>query len=284
MFIYIVYSEGAIIVLKNLSILLIIVFCGIILIFSYTSWKEKISSAGTPPETAAPAVHTDESAEQTDTTAEQPAADGDETADINLADLTAGMDAQVKEMFFNRKEQGEKVQLLIVGSEAMDSGEPGYGELLTDALESAYGGFVETATMSFEGTSEEFLLSSPQLTTGYDVVLLEPFTLKNNGRVEIEVEHLHVQNLFGEILSAESDALLVLHPPQPIYGAQFYRTQVTALEEFAELQGYAYIDHWQQWPSTEDLTLKEYLTEDSNPNNTGAETWANALIAYFTGS
>ncbi|HSI68448.1 MAG TPA: SGNH/GDSL hydrolase family protein [Planococcus sp. (in: firmicutes)] len=273
--------------MKNLSILLIIVLCGIILVFSYTSWKEKISTAGMPAQTTAPAVQTDEAAEQNDETdeaAEQPVADGDETADIDLEALTAGMDEQVQEVFFNRRDQGENVQLLIVGSEAMDSGEPGYGALLSDALDSAYGGFVETDTLSFDGTSEEFLLSGPQLATGYDVVLLEPFTLKNNGIVEIEAEQLHVQNILGEVLSAEGDAVLVLHPPQPIYGAQFYQTQVTALEEFAGIQGYAYIDHWQQWPSTEDLTLKEYLTEDSNPNNTGAETWANALIAYFTGS
>ena len=270
-------GEGAIFVLKKFSILLSIVLCGIILIFSYATWKEKIASAGLP----ADPVAVDAPAEETE---EQTVAVSDETADIDLESLTAGMDAQVQELFFNRKEQGEKVQLLIVGSEAMDSGEPGYGELLSDALESAYGGFVETETIGFEGTSEEFLLSGPQLSSDYDVVLLEPFTLKNNGRVEIEVEHLHVQNILGEVLSAEDDAVLVLHPPQPIYGAQFYRTQVIALEEFARINDYAYIDHWQQWPSTEDLTLKEYLTEDSNPNNTGAETWANALIAYFTGS
>ena len=253
------------------------ILCGVILVFSYASWKEKIASAGMPAEPAASTAPSEETEEET-------AAASDETAEIDLESLTAAMDPQVQEMFFNRKEQGEKLQLLIVGSEAMDTGEPGYGELLSDALEASYGGFIETELMSFDGTSEEFLLNGPQLSSGYDVVLLEPFTLKNNGRVEIESEHIHIQNVYGEILSAQDDAVLVLHPPQPIYGAQFYKTQVTALEEFARIQGYAYINHWQQWPSTEDLTLKEYLTEDSNPNNTGAETWANALIAYFTGS
>ncbi|WP_052131500.1 SGNH/GDSL hydrolase family protein [Planococcus sp. CAU13] len=207
-----------------------------------------------------------------------------DSAEIDMELLTENMDTQVQSLFQNREQQGDKIQMLIVGSDSMESGEPGYAELLTTALDESYAGFVETEIMSFDGTSEEFLASGPNLSAGYDVVLLEPFTLKNNGRVEIETEHLHIQNVFGEILSETDDAVLVLHPPQPIYGAQFYRTQVTALEEFAELRNYAYIDHWQEWPSTEDLTLKEYLTEDSNPNNTGAETWANALIAYFTGS
>ncbi|MFD1031882.1 SGNH/GDSL hydrolase family protein [Metaplanococcus flavidus] len=208
----------------------------------------------------------------------------EEVTEIDLDSLTAKMDPKVQELFFNRKEQGERVQLLVVGSEAMEAGNPGYSELFTEAIDMAYGGFVETEVMSFEGTSEEFIMTGLQLSDGYDVVLMEPFTLKNNGRVEIETEHLHIQNVFGEILTATNDAVLVLHPPQPIYGAQFYRTQVTALEEFAAVQNYVYINHWEQWPSTEDLTLKTYLTEESNPNNMGAETWANALIAYFTGS
>ncbi len=277
MFIYTVTWEGAIIVLKKLSIATSIILCGVILFFSYTSWKEKLATAGLPAEPATAAAPAEETEQET-------AAAPDEPEDIDLERLTAEMDEQVQELFYNRKEQDERVELLIVGSQAMDDGQPGYGELLADALDSSYSGFVETERLSFDGTSEEFLMSGPQLSAGYDVVLLEPFTLKNNGRVEIETEHLHIQNVFGEVLSAESDAVLVLHPPQPIYGAQFYRTQVLALEEFAAFQGYAYIDHWQKWPSTEDLTLKDYLTEDSNPNNRGAETWANALIAYFTGS
>ncbi|TAA72871.1 SGNH/GDSL hydrolase family protein [Planococcus salinarum] len=263
--------------MKKLSIATSIILCGVILFFSYTSWKEKLATAGLPAEPATAAAPAEETEQET-------AAAPDEPEDIDLERLTAEMDEQVQELFYNRKEQDERVELLIVGSQAMDDGQPGYGELLADALDSSYSGFVETERLSFDGTSEEFLMSGPQLSAGYDVVLLEPFTLKNNGRVEIETEHLHIQNVFGEVLSAESDAVLVLHPPQPIYGAQFYRTQVLALEEFAAFQGYAYIDHWQKWPSTEDLTLKDYLTEDSNPNNRGAETWANALIAYFTGS
>lgn len=263
--------------MKKLSIGLSILLCGIILIFSYASWKEKLASAGKPAEQAIAAAPAEETEEDVEAVSE-------ETTDIDLESLTASMDPQVQEVFLNRKEQGEKVQFLIIGSEAMNDGEPGYASLLTDALESSYAGLVETEVMSFDGTSEEFLMSAPELAAGYDVVLMEPFTLKNNGRVEIETEHVHIQNVFGEILSVESDAELVLHPPQPIYGAQFYQTQVTALEQFAEMRDYAYINHWEQWPSTEDLTLKDYLTEDSNPNNRGADTWADALIAYFTGS
>ena len=263
--------------MKKLSIGLSILLCGIILIFSYASWKEKLASAGKPAEQAIAAAPAEETEKEVEAVSE-------ETADIDLESLTASMDPQVQEVFLNRKEQDEKVQFLIIGSEAMNDGEPGYASLLTDALESSYAGLVETEVMSFDGTSEEFLMSGPDLSSGYDIVLMEPFTLKNNGRVEIETEHVHIQNVFGEILSAESDAELVLHPPQPIYGAQFYQTQVTALEQFAEMRDYAYINHWVGWPSTEDLTLKDYLTEDSNPNNRGAAAWADALIAYFTGS
>lgn len=263
--------------MKKIGIGLCILLCGVILVFSYLSWKEKLASAG---KTALQVVTTPLPEE----TAEESAEPADTVAEIDVETLTAEMDPQVQQLFINRMEQGETVQMLVLGSESMEAGAPGYGELLKSAIETSYDGFAEVELMSFEGTSEEFLMSRPQLTGGYDVVLMEPFTLKNNGRVEIELEQQHIENVFGRILTRVDDAVLVLHPPQPIYGAQFYRTQVTALEEFAAMRNYAYIDHWEQWPSTEDLTLKDYLTEDSDPNNTGAETWADALIAYFTGN
>ena len=263
--------------MKKFGVILCVILCGIILTFSYASWKEKLSAAGKPAEQEVAAETVEETEKET---IEESAP----SIELDLDSLTASMDPQVKEIFFNRKEQDEKVQLLVVGSDAMEFGEPGYGELLVSALEETYGDFVETELFSFDGTSQEFLASGPQLSAGYDVVLMEPFTLKNNGIVEIEVEHEHIESVFGEVLSSESDAVLVLQPPQPIYGAQYYRTQVTALEEFAGMRNYAYINHWEQWPSSEDLTLKDYLTEESNPNQRGAETWADALIAYFTGS
>lgn len=264
--------------MKKIGIVLCILLCGIILTFSYISWQEKLAAAGKTPVQAVTSPTSEETAGETEEPADEVA------AEIDIEALTSGMDPQVQELFNDRYEQGETLQMLVVGSESMEAGEPGYGELLKEAIETSYGSFVEIELMSFQGTSEEFLLSSPQLSDGYDVLLLEPFTLKNNGRVEIELEHEHIQEMFGEIQAATDDAVLILHPAQPIYGAQFYRTQVTALEEFAEIRDYAYIDHWEQWPSTEDITLKDYLTEVSDPNNRGAETWADALIAYFTGN
>ena len=264
--------------MKKIGIGLCILLCGLILIFSYVSWQEKLAAAGKTPAQVKTATPTEKTSSEAEEIVEE------NTPEIDLEILTADMDRQVQQLFISRMEQGEKVQMLVIGSDSMDAGAPGYGELLKDALETSYEGLVEVELMSFDGTSEEFLMSQPQLSAGYDVVLMEPFTLKNNGIVEIEIEHQHIQEVFDEIETSLDDAVLVLHPPQPIYGAQYYRTQVTALEEFAARRDYAYIDHWEQWPSTEDLTLKDYLTEDSDPNNRGAETWADALIAYFTGN
>ena len=93
--------------MKKLSIGLSILLCGIILIFSYASWKEKLASAGKPAEQAIAAAPTEETEEEVEAVSE-------ETADIDLESLTASMDPQVQEVFLNRKEQGEKVQFLII--------------------------------------------------------------------------------------------------------------------------------------------------------------------------
>ena len=258
--------------LRKIGAILAVIVCISILLFSYTNWKDKIESAGSQPaETSAPAEVEEETKEPVD----------EEVASIDIDSLTSEMDEQIREVFLDRKDSAKKLQLLIVGSEAMDEGSPGYAKALTESLEEAYGDFIETDMVSFDGTSEDFLDEETDLSAGYDVVLMEPFTLNDNGIVEIEAEHEHIMEFFGQVQTEESDAVLVLHPPQPIYGAQFYKSQVGALQEFALRNDFAYIDHWAEWPDTEDEAVKDYLDDDSNPNNDGATLWADALTAYF---
>lgn len=262
--------------LRKIGAVVAIIACIGILLFSYMNWKDKIESAGTKPaEASAPAEVKEEKDEEKKEPVEE------DIASIDIDGLTNEMDEQVREVFMERNDSEEKLQLLIVGSEAMDEGSPGYAQALTESLEEAYGDFVGTDVVSFDGTSAEFLDEETDLSAGYDVVLMEPFTLNNNGIVEIEAEHEHIMEFFDSVQAEESDAVLVLHPPQPIYGAQFYKSQVTALQEFAIRNDFAYINHWAEWPDTEDETVKEYLDDDSNPNNDGAVIWADALTAYF---
>ncbi|ALS76405.1 epsx protein [Planococcus rifietoensis] len=258
--------------LYKLGALVAVLACLGILVFSYLSWQDKLQGAGTPDRTT--------SAETENTDSETQTTQSESTGDDSVnTELFANMDEQVQELFLQKNSEGENLQLLIIGSEALESGDPGYAERLKTSLEEAYGESIEVTIEAVEGTSDS--LQSVDLSAGYDLALLEPLTLMNNDRISIEDERQDVIAFSDRLEQENSDALVILHAPQPIYGAGYYLAQVQALGEFANIYGYPYIEHWDAWPDTDDIALKEHLTEDAVPNDKGAETWATELANYF---
>lgn len=258
--------------LYKLGGLVAVLACLGILVYSYLSWQDKLQGAGTPEQTAN--AQTENTDSETQTT--QTASTGDNSVNT---ELLANMDEQVQELFLQKTSEGETLELLIAGSAALESGDPGYGERLKTSLEEAYAGSINITIESVEGTSDS--LKYVDLEQGYDLSLLEPMTLMNNDRISIEDERQDIQDFTDRLEQANSEALVILHAPQPIYGAGYYLAQVQALEEFANLYGYPYIEHWDAWPETDDIALKEHLTEDAVPNDKGADTWASELSNYF---
>ena len=252
--------------------ILTVLVCFGILVFSYLSWQDKLQNASAVAE-----VNTETTNTQSETINAESESNGD--IFVNNSELLANMDEQVQELFLQKNTEGVPVQLLIAGSKAMESGTPGYAERLKSSLEEAYGKSIEVSIEAIDGTSNA--LQYVDLTSNYDLVLLEPLTLMNNDRLSIEEEREDVREFSERLKEANADSLIILHPPQPIYGAGYYRSQVQALNEFANLYDFPYIDHWDAWPSTDDIALKEHLTEDAVPNDKGAETWATELTNYF---
>ncbi|MBT2581237.1 SGNH/GDSL hydrolase family protein [Planococcus sp. ISL-109] len=250
-----------------------VLVCLVTLVFSYLSWQDKLQQAAGTNAEASGATESTES--ETETTQTEP--DSDEL--VNNPELFENMDERVRDLFLSTNTEGETLQLLIAGSEALESGEPGYAKLLTEALEEAYGDSIEVTIESATGTSDS--LQRIDLSAGYDLVLLEPMTLMNNDHISIEDEREDVRDFLARLQEVNADSLVVLHPPQPIYGAGHYLAQVQALGEFAKLYSFPYINHWSAWPATDDLALKEHLTKDAVPNNAGAKAWASELINYF---
>lgn len=247
--------------------------CLAILVFSYLTWQDKLEqAAGANAEASSTTTPT---LSETDTAQEETSSD----EAVNNPELFENMDERVRELFMSKSAEGETLEMLIAGSSALESGAPGYAERLTTALEEAYGESIAVTIEPVTGTSDS--LQSVGLETGYDLVLLEPMTLMNNDRISIEDEREDVRDFTARLQEMNTDAIVVLHPPQPIFGAGYYLAQVQALGQFATLYGYPYINHWEAWPATDDPTLREHLTEDAVPNNRGAEAWASELITYF---
>jgi len=257
--------------------------CILLLISSYSSWKSRLDNVKTSSEI----IHY---------TQIEPVGKGDiisreKDESVSLSRKTVeesikNADEKVQNLLLNRIDAEEKVQLLIVGSNAMEDSSPGYATLLTNAITNTYGDFIETTVVPFDGTSKQFIdenMADIDWGKGYDLVLLEPFTLNNNGIVKIEEEQKHIKTINEKALEEVSDAVLVLQPSYPIFNANYYLVQIHALENFSSTYAYPYINHWSAWPDTTDSALNSLLTEDKSPNSEGASVWASSLITYFTG-
>lgn len=272
--------------IKTASAYIIVIICLILLCGSYFQWKGKINSVKgnttestikRPIKVVPPSTNASKQEEPEFKTS---------LSMENLLKLTTNQDESVRTTFKNRLEAGENIDFLIVGSEAMNEGNPGYSELLKTALEETYGSFAKVSILSFDGTSAEFIEKLDtdfiDFSIGYDVILYEPLTLNNNGKVTIEDEHLHIKEFRSRLQSTVKDAVVVLQPPHPLPKAVYYPSQVQALQEFAKLEDIPYINHWTTWPDKDSEELPALLDGKSMPNTTGADLWASELITFFT--
>lgn len=273
---------------KNAIVAIISTGCVIILITSYLIYQARIDTVG---ENATAREQTElikkESPDDQEISEET---NKNDTLNIDkLTGLTGNLDIATQEMILSRFEQKETVQFLIVGSEAMNDGSPGYAERLQKNMKSAYGDFFEVDVSSFDGSVTEFLDQIENGTidwqNGYDIVLFEPFTVNNNGVVIVEDAFENVLSIQDFIQSKVSDAQLVIHPSYPIYNSVYYPVEVNALKEYSLANGLAYIDHWTEWPNINDEQLLSYFNEDRMTlNSEGANLWANTLSTYFIGN
>ena len=116
-----------------------------------------------------------------------------------------------------------------------------------------------------------------------DILLLEPFLLKDNGKIRIEDSLDAVTSIISSYRNANEDLIVILQPSNPLYDSKFYPLQVKKLKEYAEENEYIYLNHWKAWPELDNVEMEDYLTEDSKPNHKGHQIWAKYLVDYFTG-
>jgi len=267
--------------MKTQPIILIIlsVVCVGILWFSASTWQEKIRNAG---------GNTTQKAEVTQkpfVENERPVKKTSPVQKMSVDDIQkigASLDDKTFEVVISRAEAGEPVQMLIVGSEAIAAS----AERFTTAISDKYGDLIGVDVATFDMTSDRFVSEELEdggieWDKGYDIVLYEPFTLHNNGKVVIENEHRHLLAVKTLAESYVEDVSLLVTPPQPIYRAGYYLTQLRALEKFTAARGIPYINHWSNWPDTGSEELLTYIDEARMPTESGITAWSDALIAYF---
>lgn len=217
--------------------------------------------------------------------------DNNESSEINIAELTEGLDSSVTNLIEGRYAEGEKIEIAAFGSRALtDSESEGlipWPELLEVNLNESYSTeLFEVTTYSFDRLTslevyqdslyEEAAVSHP------DLLILEPFMLSNNGNVRIEDSLDITERLIEEFEKENEEIIIFVQPPHPLYNSVFYPQEVEALKDFVEEQGLNYADHWEEWPGIQEEELLTYTDEEHNmPTEAGHELWAEALKKYF---
>jgi hypothetical protein len=272
--------------LNKLLTFLLAIVCIVFIVFGQMYWKDKTQQA-----TASTSTVNEEGTNTSTKTNDKGVEDNASTDSVSqlseeeMKDSIQNLPDDVQSTILSAYESGESVSMLIIGSTAIGDKENGSASLFRDELQKVYGeDLFQIDTFGFDGYSNEFVEELPTLEIAdksYDLVLMEPFTLSDNGYIPTANNHDNIETTLTAFQENNENTILMLQPPQPIYDANFYPSQVEDLKEFAEEQGYAYFNHWTSWPDPESEEILDYLDDESNPNEDGAKLWANALAEIF---
>ncbi|MBD8004267.1 SGNH/GDSL hydrolase family protein [Bacillus norwichensis] len=261
--------------MRKFFTLIVIVITVLFLGAAHLYWKEK-TSAYAP----APKVEKKDAASSKGKT-KKPVKS--EAKDVLAS--TANWPKKAQDAFKKAVEEGRPYNIAFVGSESVGKEDGGWSVMLQEAMDKTYGDTVEVELFEYAERSDEFINNGHADEVAKfnpDFVLFEPFTLNDNGNVEVEDSQENILTFISTVKEQNEDALVVLQPPHPIHGATFYPSQVNQLKEFANVEGLDYLDHWSEWPEPENEELRTYLQDkQSAPNEKGHEVWFEFLRDYF---
>jgi len=262
--------------MKNLSLLILAILTIVFLILGNTYWQDRTDiSSESPADT-----------QVKDTESAPTEVDTEKTPQSAYKERTSKWPENARKQFLEALKSNETYKVAIVGSPSLGAKSGGWSEQLKQELIETYGDHIDVKLFETDTTSTEFINSSlSEEVTSYqpDLVLWEPFTLKDNTvGVSPEDTAYSVNAFLSDLQEANKDVTLILQPGQPLFGAVYYPQQVDELKAFAEENNITYLDHWTEWPESDDEALQEYLTESRDvPSEKGHELWATYLKDYF---
>ncbi|MFC5465591.1 GDSL-type esterase/lipase family protein [Lederbergia graminis] len=281
--------------MRRLVTALAVIACVIFLVLGNFYWKEKTDiSSFARNEKVGDTVDEDQKQSEEKNKDEDDNSDGDaseEEADVDSLTLkAANWPEDARNALVTAAEAGEEFVLAIVGSQSL-GGDEGWASMLEEALEEEYAGVMDVQIYKYEGaTSQEFVegeYMEEVVAATPDLVLLEPFPLNDNsGWISVEMNQANIQTFVDALNEARAedaqDAVVMLQPAHPIYNATGYPRQIDQLKEFAESEGFEYLDHWSDWPDHASEEILDYLEEgQSAPSEAGHQVWFEYLLEYF---
>ncbi|MRX73669.1 hypothetical protein GJU40_16120 [Bacillus lacus] len=248
------------------------------IIFGRMHWESKISAHVASPATVENKTETEENAA---------AEEASESSPGLSAAYTKNLPKEVQQKFAEAESTKEPLLFLIFGSDTGAGAETPWAAEVKEHLEKAYTPElirVETVLLA-DKTSQQVVtekLHAAGAEMNPDILLFEPFLLKDNGLVGIDNTLINIESLLADFKKNNSSISVFLQPSYPIPGARFYPLEVQQLSKFADEHGHYYLNHWENWPDQESEELYEYVQEDKKSlTETGHKAWADYLKEYF---
>ncbi|WP_079506564.1 SGNH/GDSL hydrolase family protein [Mesobacillus jeotgali] len=176
-------------------------------------------------------------------------------------------------------------KILIAGSPALGQQSSGWAYILKDKLKETFHETIVVSVKIYDLNSTQIIEERKYeelAAEKADLILLEPFILKDNGQVTIENSNENINKIIESIKTANLGAIVLLQPANPLFQAKYYPVQVDSLKEYAESNNITYLNHWDAWPDPQSEDIKKFLIgEPGTPNEKGHQLWADYLIDYF---
>jgi hypothetical protein len=264
--------------MKNLSLLLLAILTVVFLILGNMYWQDRTDISTEKVD--------DSPVNETESVQKEKEPDTETDTASAFEEMTSKWPVNAREQFLQAVKSNETYKVAIVGSPSLGAESDGWSVQLQQELSETYGEQIDVKLFEFDTTSTEFINGSmSEEVTGYqpDLVLFEPFTLNDNTVGVAPADTAYSVNAFlTDLQGANEDVTLMLQPGHPLYEAVYYPQQVDELKAFAEENNLTYLDHWTEWPESDDEALQEYLTDTQDvPSEKGHELWADYLKDYF---
>ncbi|MBO1511780.1 SGNH/GDSL hydrolase family protein [Metabacillus bambusae] len=254
--------------MKKLLVLVTLIVCVAAIILGNLHWNNKISTQGAVTSTSK-SVSLKEEPEE-------------EKIEIDVSKYASNLPKDLQEKISNASSTGKQLKLVIFGT----SDEKGaWSDQFSEELKATYGENVFEVTVLSTGDKTTLDVIKDQSYEGInelspDILLFEPSMLKDNGLIGIENTLDNIQKMIDSWKAENEDMTLMIQPPNPLYDATYYPSEVSQLKAYAEENDMIYLNHWENWPDLDDVKMKDYLTE-SKANESGNKVWADYLLNYF---
>ncbi|MGE7759119.1 SGNH/GDSL hydrolase family protein [Peribacillus sp. NPDC097895] len=247
----------------------IVFACVISLVIGNIHWKDKITDASI----SQPGIKEKKETSKSSSTSE------------DLVKYIGNWPKESKELYKERLSERKPFRVLIVGSNSLGNEKYNLPDDLADQLKHVYGDTVQVDGLIYDLMSSQFVLQNKQedlIKAKADLILLEPFTLKDNGNVPIEDSLANITTIINDVTAASKKTQFILQPPNPLYNATYYPNQVKELERYAKDKEIPYLNHWSNWPDPASDKMKDLLNEERElPNENGYKIWSLYLEEFF---